>query len=125
VVHIVADVRRMPLPSNSEDCIAAIFMLYHLEDIREAFREFRRVLKSGGVLLTTYQPTFPPVFLEEETGDIIVSKTCGTWRVARTSIDASTALKVIKVFFDIDEVCTHKEKTGYDWLLIKAINRGS
>ena len=123
-VHINADVRDMPLPSDSEDCITAVFMIYHLRNVREALREFKRVLRQNSILLITYQPSLPPISLETEDGGIITSITTGPWRVAGKTVDGVTALKSLDEFFHVDEVLIHREKNGCEWLLIKAVNRG-
>lgn len=52
---IVADVQNMPeVPSESEGCIVATFMLYQVPNIEDALQEFRRVLKPNGILLATF-----------------------------------------------------------------------
>lgn len=52
---IVADVQNMSeVPSESEDCIVATFMLYQVPSVENALEEFRRVLKPHGFLLVTF-----------------------------------------------------------------------
>jgi len=54
-VDIIADIQNMPqIPSNSEDCIVAIWMIYQVPDVTSALKELKRVLKSNGVLLITF-----------------------------------------------------------------------
>ncbi len=50
--HIAqSDAVNLPFADDSIDVIMANHMLYHLADIDSALKEFRRVLKPGGVLL--------------------------------------------------------------------------
>ncbi|GAH86088.1 unnamed protein product, partial [marine sediment metagenome] len=52
---IIADVQNMPqIPTDSEDCIIAYWLLYYLSNHRSALAEFRRVLKPNGVLLVNF-----------------------------------------------------------------------
>lgn len=52
---IIADVQNMPqIPTNSEDCIIAYWLLYYLSDHKSALAEFKRVLKQNGILLATF-----------------------------------------------------------------------
>lgn len=49
---LLADVQNMPqIPTDSEDCIIAYWLLYLLPDIESALAEFVRILKPNGVLL--------------------------------------------------------------------------
>lgn len=52
-LHYVAfaPAERMPLKSNSADLIISSYVIEHLEDPEEAFREFARVLKPRGKLI--------------------------------------------------------------------------
>lgn len=51
---LLADVQNMPqIPTDSEDCIIAYWMLYMLPDVESALAEFNRVLKPNGVLLAS------------------------------------------------------------------------
>lgn len=45
------DAANLPLPENAYDVVMANHMLFHIQDIEGAIREFRRVLKPGGVLM--------------------------------------------------------------------------
>lgn len=47
----VADAQALPLSDACCDVVFAMHMLYHVPDIAQAAREFRRVLRPGGVLL--------------------------------------------------------------------------
>ncbi len=47
----VADAQALPLPDACCDVVLAMHMLYHVPDIAQAAREFRRILKPDGVLL--------------------------------------------------------------------------
>ncbi len=48
----LADVQEIPFPEHTFDVVMANHMLYHVPDIDRAIREFRRVLKPGGILIT-------------------------------------------------------------------------
>lgn len=48
---IVGDVHELPLPDNSEDAIACIAVLEHVENPIKAMEEIYRVLKPGGYAL--------------------------------------------------------------------------
>lgn len=53
-MDIHADVQHMPeVPDDSEDVVIATFFLNQVEDIEAALREFKRVLKLGGILIAT------------------------------------------------------------------------
>ncbi len=47
-----ADALRLPFPRAMFDVVMANHMLYHVSDIESALREFRRVLKPDGILIT-------------------------------------------------------------------------
>ncbi len=52
---VIADVQNMPqIPTDSEDCIIAYWLLYFLSNHRSALAEFRRVLKPNGILLASF-----------------------------------------------------------------------
>lgn len=54
-VDVIADIQNMPqVPSNSEDCIIAIWMIYQVPNVISALKELNRVLKPNGVLLITF-----------------------------------------------------------------------
>lgn len=46
------DAQYLPLPDASFDVVMANHMLYHVPDIDQAVREFKRVLKPNGVIVT-------------------------------------------------------------------------
>lgn len=50
---ITADAAALPFPDASFDAVIAMHMLYHVDDQQEAIAEFHRVLRPGGMLLTT------------------------------------------------------------------------
>lgn len=45
-----ADALRLPFPNDTFDGAAALWMLYHLEDVEHALAELRRVLRPGALL---------------------------------------------------------------------------
>lgn len=91
-VDVVANVEDMPgVPSNSEDCILATFMIYQVSDVEAALREFRRVLKLRGVLLMTF--------------------TAPSWRGhGGKRFPKATAFKLVERHFEIKEVEEYVEK---------------
>jgi SAM-dependent methyltransferase len=50
---VVADASNLPFADGSFDAVLACHMLYHVPDARVALAEFRRVLRPGGILVTT------------------------------------------------------------------------
>jgi SAM-dependent methyltransferase len=50
---ILADVRELPFPDGSFDCVVACAVLYHLPDPERAIAEAARVLDGDGVFLAT------------------------------------------------------------------------
>lgn len=48
-VDVVGDIHRMPLVSESFDCVICTGTLEHVEDPWQAVREIQRVLKPGGI----------------------------------------------------------------------------
>jgi len=49
--HILADVRSMPVKSNSVDCVKCTEMLEHVEYPEDVLEEISRALKPGGALI--------------------------------------------------------------------------
>ncbi|MFN8371524.1 MAG: methyltransferase domain-containing protein [Anaerolineae bacterium] len=49
---LLADAQELPFASSSFDVVMANHMLYHVPDIDRAIKEFRRVLKPEGILVT-------------------------------------------------------------------------
>ena len=49
----VADAQRIPYADASFDVVMANHMLFHVPDVERSLREFRRVLKPGGVVMAT------------------------------------------------------------------------
>lgn len=80
---VQADAERLPFEDGRFAAVAALWMLYHLEDPRVAITEVRRVLQDGGTFyactasrrndpeLTDGYP--PSTFDAEEAGDIVAS----------------------------------------------------
>jgi demethylmenaquinone methyltransferase / 2-methoxy-6-polyprenyl-1,4-benzoquinol methylase len=50
--YVRANARRLPLPAASFDAILSAFVVRNLVDLPNVFKEFRRVLRPEGVLLT-------------------------------------------------------------------------
>ncbi|MBI4414967.1 MAG: class I SAM-dependent methyltransferase [Candidatus Kerfeldbacteria bacterium] len=61
--RVVADLRRLPLESETVDVITAEFVLEHLEYPHAVFRECARVLKPGGSMLFLTPNLFNPIIL--------------------------------------------------------------
>lgn len=49
----VADAQQLPVADAAAGGVLALHMLYYVPDIQRALREFRRVLRSGGVLIAS------------------------------------------------------------------------
>lgn len=50
---VLADAKKLPFTDSSYDLVTSLDVFEHLEDDQKAFREVWRVLRQGGVLLTT------------------------------------------------------------------------
>lgn len=57
----VSDVRNLPYPDGFFDVVMANHMLYHVEQVEDAVKELRRVLKPGGIMMvaTNSMQTMP------------------------------------------------------------------
>jgi SAM-dependent methyltransferase len=53
----VADAEALPFEDESFDLVLGHAVLHHLPDLAQAFREFQRVLKPGGVLMFAGEPS--------------------------------------------------------------------
>ena len=91
---IEADMREIPLPDGSFDCVVACAVLYHVPDPERAIAEAARVLDGGGVFLATTGsddererllaweslfgeeiPAYPPLsFSRENGGDLLLRR---------------------------------------------------
>lgn len=98
---LLADVQNMPqIPTDSEDCIIAYWLLYLLPDVESALAEFNRVLKPDGVLLASLiadtargkpkDPTNPNFY--DEDGNI------------RRRWSYHEASELIGKFFEVEEI---------------------
>ena len=54
---IQADATRMPMPDGALDLVVARGVLHHMPDVEAALREWHRLLKPGGALVVTSEPT--------------------------------------------------------------------
>ncbi|MBZ0276794.1 MAG: class I SAM-dependent methyltransferase [Anaerolineae bacterium] len=50
---VIGDAQRLPYPDGKFDVVMANHMLFHVPDIDSTLHEFRRVLKPGGLLMTS------------------------------------------------------------------------
>jgi ubiquinone/menaquinone biosynthesis C-methylase UbiE len=57
VETVRTEAERLPFPDDSFDLVFGHAVLHHLPDLDGAFREFRRVLKPGGVLAFAGEPS--------------------------------------------------------------------
>jgi ubiquinone/menaquinone biosynthesis C-methylase UbiE len=66
----VADVENLPYADNSFDAVVGICVLHHL-DAKKAFKEIRRVLKEGGIILFS-EPNMmnPQLFIQKNVKSI-------------------------------------------------------
>lgn len=61
IKFIVGSADNLPFPDKSFNVIIAFFMLYHMPDIQQTLREWKRVLKDNGkVLISTGSPLNKP-----------------------------------------------------------------
>lgn len=70
------DAGRLPLPDGSVDVVATRGVLHHLPDVPAALGEWRRVLRPGGAVVVTSEPT-PAV---ERHGEVLVRGLLGVLR---------------------------------------------
>jgi SAM-dependent methyltransferase len=49
----LSDAQKLPFPDSSFDVVMANHMLFHVQDSDSAIKEFKRVLKPGGIFMTT------------------------------------------------------------------------
>lgn len=74
---------RLPFRASSFGAVAALWMLYHLDDPVDAIREAHRVLRPGGLFVACASrrddspelcpPSTPSTFDAEEAGDVVGS----------------------------------------------------
>jgi ubiquinone/menaquinone biosynthesis C-methylase UbiE len=57
VETVCTEAERLPFPDDSFDLVFGHAILHHLPDLDAAFREFRRVLRPGGVLAFAGEPS--------------------------------------------------------------------
>jgi ubiquinone/menaquinone biosynthesis C-methylase UbiE len=55
VAFVAADAHSLPMPDGDFDKVIALALLPHLDDRNAALKEFRRVLKPGGLLVIAHQ----------------------------------------------------------------------
>jgi ubiquinone/menaquinone biosynthesis C-methylase UbiE len=55
VTFVQGDVHSLPFPDREFDKVIALALLPHLDDKRQALKEFHRVLKPGGLLVIAHQ----------------------------------------------------------------------
>lgn len=56
---VQADIFNLPFPSESFDVVISLGVMEHIERAADAYREMRRMLKPGGVMLSMNVPEFP------------------------------------------------------------------
>jgi SAM-dependent methyltransferase len=116
---LLADAARCPVGDASVGAAAALWMLYHLEDPRQAIAEARRVLRAGGLFATSttrrddspellefFGPPDPTPFDGEEAPDL-VADLFGSDRVEVDSWDGP-----FTVLPDRDAVVTYLRGRG-------------
>jgi SAM-dependent methyltransferase len=54
---VVCDAEQLPFPDDSFDIVFGHAVLHHIPDLEQAFREFRRVLRPGGVVAFAGEPS--------------------------------------------------------------------
>jgi SAM-dependent methyltransferase len=57
VETVVCEAEQLPFPNNSFDVVFGHAVLHHIPDLPQAFREFRRVLKPGGLVAFCGEPS--------------------------------------------------------------------
>jgi ubiquinone/menaquinone biosynthesis C-methylase UbiE len=57
VETVVADAEQLPFDDESFDLVLGHAVLHHIPDLEQAFREFHRVLRPGGVILFAGEPS--------------------------------------------------------------------
>jgi SAM-dependent methyltransferase len=94
---VLGDAARLPFPPASFGAVAALYMLYHLEDPTVAIAEARRVLVPGGVFFACTRARnsdpeltdgYPPTTFDAEEAPAIVAAVFGDDAVEVTTWDA-------------------------------------
>lgn len=57
VETVVCDAEKLPFENDSFDIVFGHAVLHHIPDLEQAFREFRRVLRDGGVVAFAGEPS--------------------------------------------------------------------
>jgi len=94
---VEADLAALPLVSSRFDWVLSTRVLSHISDIRAVFREFRRVLKSGGeCLISDVHPEHPytRVSIQTDVGDIAIETHKHPIEVLRSSIRETDGLLI-------------------------------
>jgi ubiquinone/menaquinone biosynthesis C-methylase UbiE len=90
----VADAQQLPLADTAAGGVLALHMLYYVPDIQRALREFRRVLRPGGILIASTN------------GDDHNAEIRSLWR------DAIAAVAGVQAGFAADPVSRFPLETG-------------
>ena len=90
--RVRGDARRIPMRHDSFDGVAALYMLYHLTDPREALAESCRVLRLGGL----FAACAPSRFNDPELADVLPQ--------SAATFDAENGVEMMGEFFQFIEV---------------------
>ena len=92
--HVLADATQLPFQAGCFDAVAALYVLYHLDQPLRALREARRVLRAGGtfVACTTGRTNEPEL-----------ASVLPDWG-RPTSFDAEQAARIVGQVFHVTQV---------------------
>jgi len=119
-LDIVCDAADMHMIlDESIDTILAIFMLYNPSDVTPLLDEFKRILKPGGTLLTTYQPFNQPFYINNYESPEVLVTDGGRWKIAGNPIYGNKAQSLIKERFILKDLRKYMEN-HQNWLFMEA-----
>ena len=111
-LRAAADVQRLPFPDNAFDAAACFMMLYHVADQESAAAELRRVVRPGGVLVSTTASSDNQSELREVVEGVVGDG--WSWnRPSAVSFHLEGGVEILGTAFDSVEVVRAPERQIY------------